>query len=184
MRKDDINTIRAALLYIISKLNRSDAYGIVKAAYYAQENHFVKYALPIFNDKFIAMPFGPVPSLIYDSLKVARGEKPKCSRQTLNEAKQIAEGINFDGEMFSSASKADMDYLSKSAVECLDDAIERVSGKPFGVIMNDTHGAEWERASKSQNNVMDDIAIARECGASQEALDYLSEYLAISRHIS
>lgn len=75
--KEDIFTIKTILLYIIknSSDNRHDVYSIVKTAYYAQQRHFVKWALLIFRDKISELPFGPVPSTLYNILRLSRGEE-------------------------------------------------------------------------------------------------------------
>lgn len=69
--KDDILVIKAVLLYILthSKDGKRDIYSLVKAAYYAQQNHLARYGTPLFKDCICALPFGPVPSNIYNILK-------------------------------------------------------------------------------------------------------------------
>ena len=48
--KDDILVIKAVLLYILthSKDGKRDIYSLVKAAYYAQQNHLARYGTPLF----------------------------------------------------------------------------------------------------------------------------------------
>ena len=74
MRESDIQRIKAALLYILNKMpeGSNDIYHIVKSAYYAQREHLIRYGIPLFRDSICALKFGPVPSLIYNVLKVAR----------------------------------------------------------------------------------------------------------------
>lgn len=71
-----------------------------------------------------------------------------------------------------------MDYLSTSNIECLNEAISKVASMSFSEIKNDTHGEEWNRAYfQSSNKVMDNLNIAREAHASEEAVEYLQETL-------
>ena len=171
------------MLYILNKMpdGTRDVYHIVKTAFYAQKNHFVKYALPLFNDRISALPFGPVPSLMYNILRVARGESQPyrfCDDRVLS---RIAATINYQDESFTANEQPDMECLSKSNIECLDEAIKEVSRMKFDKLMANTHGAEWTRAFyKSTNHKMDDLNIARENGASEEVLGYLADSLAIN----
>lgn len=178
MKKDDILTMKAVLLYIIknSSENRRDVYSIVKTAYYAQQLHFAEWGLPIFNDKISALPFGPVPSTLYNILKLARGDEQERFYLQKSGADIIAEAVGFKDESFSTKEEPDMDYLSESDIECLDKAIAKVAGMNFSQIMNDTHGKEWERAfNNTKDKVMDDLNIAREGGANEAVIDYLRE---------
>ena len=146
MTKEDALTMKAVLLYIIknSSEDKRDVYCIVKTAYYAQQLHFAKWALPIFKDKICALPFGSVPSLMYDILKLSRGEV---------EAKA---------------------FLRKNGVDKIAEAISKVASMSSSEIKNDTHGEEWNRAYfQSSNKVMDNLNIAREAHASEEAVEYL-----------
>lgn len=75
-----------------------------------------------------------------------------------------------------------MECLSKSNIECLDEAIKEVSRMRFDKLMAKTHGAEWTRAfHNSANRKMDDLNIARENGASEEVLSYLADSLDIDK---
>ena len=178
MKKDDILTMKAVLLYIIknSSENRRDVYSIVKTAYYAQQLHFAEWGLPIFNDKISALKFGPVPSTLYNILKLARGNEQERVFLQKSGTDKIADAIGFKDESFSYNEEPDMDYLSKSDIECLDKAIAKVARMSFTQIMNDTHGREWERAfNETKDKVMDNLNIAREGGASEAVVDYLRE---------
>ena len=184
MREPDIQRMKAVLLYILNKMpdGTRDVYHIVKTAFYAQKNHFVKYALPLFNDRISALPFGPVPSLMYNILRVARGESQPyrfCDDRVLS---RIAAAIDYQDESFTSNEQPDMECLSKSNIECLDEAIGEVSRMRFDKLMAKTHGAEWTRAFHNPtSHKMDDLSIARESGASEEVLAYLADSLEIDK---
>ena len=92
---------------------------------------FRKYALPLFNDRISALPFGPVPSLMYNILRVARGESQPyrfCDDRVLS---RIAAAIDYQDESFTANEQPDMECLSKSNIECLDEAIGEVSRMRF-----------------------------------------------------
>ncbi len=180
MKPQEVQTMKAVLLYIIqnSNANRRDVYSIVKTAYYAQQIHFAKWASPIFNDKIAALPFGPVPSTIYNILRISRGEseiRRFCKKDNID---SVADAIGFSDESFIAKEEPDLNFLSKSAIECLNESIAKVSEMDFGQIMRDTHGAEWTRVFNDGSlRFMDDLNIAREGGATEDVVNYLRESL-------
>lgn len=186
MRNDDIMTLKAALLYIInnSEGKHRDVYGIVKTAFYAQQIHLSETGSPLFNDVICALPFGPVPSCMYDILKLARGDENEMSFHQSDGLLKIASSIGWEDERYYAKEEPDMDFLSKSDIQCLDKAIDRVSGMSFNDIFAETHGPEWERAynsNKRGKKVMDLIKIAEEGGADASTLAYLKEYIELER---
>ena len=180
MRTDDILKIKAVLLYIIQNSNsdRHDVYSIVKTAYYAQQFHFAKWALPIFKDKIAALKFGPVPSTIYDILKISRGDASALRFHKNDTLHLVSEAIGFEDESFIAKEMPDMDFLSISEIECLNAAITKVASMGFGEIANDTHGEEWSRVwNDSSLHFMDNLRIAKEGGADDATVCYLKEAL-------
>ena len=176
---DNILKMKAVLLYILqhSERDRHNVYSIVKTAYYAQQLHFVKWALPLYKDKIAALPFGPVPSTIYDVLKMARGDKKVLAYYGNSPLKLIADTIGFQDEVFYAKEDADCDFLSQSNIECIDEAIAKVASMDFDEIVADTHGDEWNRVWNSKSRFMDDIMIAKEGGADDSIISYLQEAL-------
>lgn len=181
MTTDEMNTLKAVLLYIIEKSDASkcDVYGIVKTAFFAQRIHLAKFGCPLFKDDICALPFGPVPSAVYDVLKLARGDQKEWSFHTNDALSQVSESIGWDDERFSAKEQPDLDYLSMSDIEALDEAIATVSKMSFNEILSSTHGPEWTRAfnNESGKRVMDVVKIAKEAGADEATLQYLKEYL-------
>lgn len=184
MTTEDAMTIKAVLLYIIqhSGSGRRDVYSIVKTAYYAQQLHFAKWALPIYDDRIAALPFGPVPSAIYNILRLARGEEKERRFLEKSGLDVAAKAIDFENEDFIAKEEADIRYLSQSAIGCLDEAIAKVAKMNFGDIVKETHGAEWNRAYHDKTSkVMDDLNIAREGGADESIVEYLRENLELNK---
>ena len=186
MNKDDIMTLKAALLYIIKKseAKRCDVYGIVKTAFYAQQIHLSESGSPLFNDDICALPFGPVPSGMYDILKMARGDENEMAFHKTDGLSSVVSAIGWKDERYFAKEDPDMDYLSASDIQSLDEAIDRVSRMSFNDIYSDTHGKEWERAFNSKKRgkkVMDIIKIAEEGGADKAMLAYLKEHLELEK---
>ena len=55
-----------AVLYVANRLERKDFHKIFKVLYFADREHLTKYGRPITGDTYVAMEYGPVPSMIYD----------------------------------------------------------------------------------------------------------------------
>ena len=179
MKRDDLMTLKAVLLYILENGGdkmRRNVYYIVKTAYFAQQKHLTKWLCPIFNDKIVALPFGPVPSSIYDALKMSRGDQKTILFHDSDGLKEVSDAISFEDEVFMPKEKVDMDWLSKSDIDSLQEAIEEVSQMTFEQILQATHGSEWQRAFDS-DKMMDYVEIAKEGGLSGEALEYLKDNL-------
>ena len=183
--KDDILVIKAVLLYILTHSNdgQRDIYSLVKTAYYAQQNHLAQYGTPLFKDCICALPFGPVPSNIYNVLKMASGDSNELNYHRSDDMHLASDAINFKSGRYSSKEDPNMDFLSKSDIESLNYGIEKVAKMSFNQIKEDTHGMEWNRAfnSKSSLKEMNLLNIAKEGDASSDALRYLEDFLETDR---
>ena len=177
----DISVMKAVLLYIVGRWSGTqecDVYHIVKAAFYAQKYHLARYFTPLYPDTIVALPYGPVPSAMYDVLKIARGDVQAMRYHKNDGLGEVAAAVHFENEAFSTNERPDMDYLSRSQVECLDDALAEVGRMDFNTIRNTTHQNEWNRAFNDPvSKKMDMVAIAKEEGANSDALEYLKESL-------
>ena len=185
--KNEISTLKAVLLYIINGWNgtqKCDVYHIVKAAFYAQEFHLVRYMRPLCKDNIIALPYGPAPSSVYDALKIARGDAKAIAYHEGDGLVEVAAPIVFSDEIFSTEEKPDMDFLSRSQVECLDAALQKVGEMSFDELVSHTHQSEWKRASRTPSKRMDLLAIAREGGADESAIDYMKQSLELDKALA
>ncbi len=183
--KDDILVIKAVLLYILTHSNdgQRDIYSLVKTAYYAQQNHLAQYGTPLFKDCICALPFGPVPSNIYNVLKMASGDSNELNYHRSDDMHLASDAISFKSGRYSAKEDPNMDFLSKSDIESLNYGIEKVAKMSFNQIKEDTHGMEWNRAfnSKSSLKEMNLLNIAKEGDASSDALRYLEDFLETDR---
>ncbi len=181
MTREETLTLKAIVLYILKNgTTRAShtVYYIVKIAFVAQQKHLAKYLCPLFEDKIMALQFGPVPSDIYDALKIARGDANAMYYHRNDDLHLIYDSISFSDEIFTADENPDMNYLSPSAIECLDEALKTVSSMTFEEIVNATHGDEWTRAYNNQDSKdMNCLAIAKEGGADEASIPYLKENL-------
>lgn len=158
-----INTI----LYVAERIGKKkDMHKIFKTLYFADKYHLSRYGRTITGDNYIAMEYGPVPSRISDFFKSVRGD-------SFFPAGEFAKYFHFINRyMIEPDLKADLDYLSESDVECLDEAIELCKDKSFRELCDVSHDYAWNETKKnSQINIGD---ILRECCESEAYIDYIN----------
>lgn len=172
------------MLYIIQNIRpeKRTVYFIVKAAFLAHQKHMVDYCVPMLDDTIKALKFGPVPSDIYDILKIARGEENIYRYHQNKDIDLILNAIAFEDEFYSILENPDLEELSPAAIVCLDAAIEMANRMSFDEVIKTTHNGEWYKAFNNPvTHVMDDVSIAKEAGISKEGLDYLEYSLKLDK---
>jgi len=70
MDKYDVEKLKAVTLYILKKCGATDYIHLFKILYFAEKEHYADYGKRITKDTFIAMEHGPVPSFLYNALKL------------------------------------------------------------------------------------------------------------------
>jgi uncharacterized phage-associated protein len=138
-----------ALTYIASKWPGVTAFFAAKVLFFAEKQHLNRYSRPIVGDTFIAMANGPVPTTLYDFIK------GKLDQAGDPEAIMAALLIERDPYPRIAAQRApDIDALSPSDLECLDEAIAFCKKRRFDALSNLTHQERaWLEAP--QNGPMD-----------------------------
>ena len=123
-----------ALTYVASKWPRLTAFFAAKVLFFAEKKHLNRYARPIVGDTFIAMPNGPVPSTLYDFIK------GKLDQAGDPDAIMAALSIKRDPyPLLAAQREPDLDALSPSDLECLDEAIVFCQSHNFGALSSLTH---------------------------------------------
>jgi len=167
--KFDIETAKAAILYISRELGRADLIRLFKMLYFAERNHLAKWGELIVNDTYIAMKNGPVPSIIYDLFKNIRGDGFRDKKyDTFYNAFTVEDGYNVIPLEF-----PDMDHLSRASIEAIDQSILENKDIDSYALSMKSHDYAWNNADK--NNTIDFIDIAKAGGASDEMIDYILE---------
>lgn len=146
----------AALTYIAQHDRERTLHSVFKALYAAEKLHLSRYADTIVGDSFIAMEYGPVPSAMYNLAKALGG----------------ADTVKFvDGEHFVAAKRflevsgyhvrakclPDLDELSDSAIECLDEAIKALAPMTYGQRVDWSHDEAWRQAPENGTMTWDAI---------------------------
>lgn len=133
--------ILEAILWIANKRPGIDFIHIMKILYYADKEHLVKHGRPVIGDKYCRLPMGPVPSTAYDLVRL---NAARIDAHTLSEAgsaictSQTRIG-DYDVPTVQPLRPARMDFLSRSDVVCLQNALDAYADMPSTALSDLTH---------------------------------------------
>ncbi len=173
--KADIARILAPALYILNKTgNKLNKQKLFKILYFADKEHIAKYGRTFSGEPYIAMSNGPVPSRLYDYIKIVEGKYKFPIPDDFIEEVNVYLGVE-DPYWVLSRKNVDMDFLSRSAIKSLDHSIATYKNKSFGELSELSHDNAWKAAN--QNTEISIIEIAKDAGANEEMLSYIKETL-------
>lgn len=167
----------AALLYVAAKLERKDFHKIFKILYFSDRKHVADYGIPITGDIYIAMDAGPVPSKIYDILKIVRGDSYISDTEHFGDLFEIVNWMYVSPKI-----SADIRYLSKSDLACIDDSICRYGSLSYDEIKEKSHDIAWRSTPKDFAISYENIAY--EAGLDSSDCDYIIENSKLSNALS
>jgi len=121
-----------AILYLAKKISNSDIYGICKLLYLVDKTSLEKYGRFIFGETYVAMEEGATPSGAYDLLKQA--------------AKTTSSEIKIEGNNIIALRNPNLDYLSESDIECLEQIINIYGRLPNWARAREAHDDAWKKA--------------------------------------
>lgn len=165
-----------SILYIIQQMGgKADMHKIFKTLFFADQEHLSKYGRTITGDVYIAMNYGPVPSKIDDIFKAVRGD-------SFFSAGELKNYFHFFTKYCVTNDKEpDLDYLSKSDLMCLDNAINKCKHLNFYDLTNLSHGLAWQVTDKDRAMSYSDIL--REAGDTEEYINYISNRLELENSL-
>lgn len=163
-----------SLLYALQKLGGvTDMHKLCKILYFADQRHLSKYGRSITGDVYIAMRYGPVPSCVDDILKALRGDSFFSSSPEIAPVKSL---MRFENKyMVRGLVEADLDELSGSDIECLDNAIELCRNKSFQDLTEFSHGMAWSNTQRDRSISVKDIL--REAGDEEAYVEFIADNL-------
>jgi len=162
----DFNESKAieTILYLANRISDPCRYSICKMLYLADKTSLGKYGRFIFGESYSAMRYGAIPSKSYDLLKQI-AEEPK-------------DELVVEGNIITPLRDADLDYLSESDIECLDQTIAIYDGNTRKM-RRDAHDNAWEKAWDNRGEKSSaDISvrsIAKILANSEDLIDYLTD---------
>ena len=173
---DKIKTLNA-LLYVASRVQRKDIHKIFKIIYFADRQHLADWGRPITGDTYIAMEAGPVPSRMYDMLKIVRGDS------YLPDYENLGSYYRIDNWMYVTPLKdADINKLSKTEISALDDSISKYSLLSYDEIKEKSHDIAWRSTARDFAIKWDQIAL--EAGLDTEDMKCLNEFSKLEAALS
>lgn len=158
-----------ALLYVANRIQRKDFHKIFKIIYFAERQHLADWGRPITGDTYIAMEAGPVPSRIYDMLKMVRGDSYLPDTEGLGQYFQIENWM-----YVRPLQDADLNKLSPNEQKALSDSIEKYASLSYDEIKEKSHDIAWRSTARDYSISWE--SIAREAGLDSEDLECINEY--------
>lgn len=172
------------VLYILEKTGGVDFYHTFKILYYAEMKHLAKWGSKIIGDDFCSLPYGPVPTKLYDAVK-------QLGNIHLNGllAQELDQAVSFAGEdapqVLLGKRSPDMTYISESETEALDAAIKENANISFAVLKQKSHDAAWEEAFMSTGKkVISPVSMAKVINADASILEYIQEQELLQQSLS
>lgn len=110
----------------------------------ADRKHLERNGRFITGDNYIAMKNGPVASNIYNFIKAVRGDNVFISGELLD---RLAKSFSVDNYNINPLRNPDLDYLSKSDIQCLDESIADNKALTFGQLNDKSHDELWKSAN-------------------------------------
>lgn len=165
------------LLYVANRIQRKDFHKIFKIVYFADRQHLADWGRPITGDTYIAMEAGPVPSRIYDMLKIVRGDSYLPDQEGLGRYYRV------DNWMYiTPLQDADLNKLSKTEQEALDWSMNSYGSLSYDEIKEKSHDIAWRSTARDFSIKWDDIA--REAGLDTEEMECLNEFSRLEAALS
>ena len=164
----------AALLYITRRLislkstkAKPDLHKIFKIMYFADQKHLARYGRPVLGDFYIAMDHGPVPSQVYDMIKIVRGET------IFQSARGYSAFFDVSDHYVHPKQKPDMDLFSESDLECINESLRENRYLSFEQLKTKSHDNAYCKAAKDDKISYKEMA--KQAGANASMLTYIQE---------
>ena len=158
-----------ALLYVANRVQRKDFHKIFKIIYFADRQHLADWGRPITGDTYIAMEAGPVPSRLYDMLKIVRGDSYLPDMEGLSKYFQVENWM-----YVRPLQDADLNKLSANEQEAMSEAIEKYATLSYDEIKEKSHDVAWRSTARDFSISWDNIA--REAGLDEVEVACLRDY--------
>jgi len=142
----DPRAAREIIVYLAKRLQEPSFHRIAKLLYFADKLHLQRYGRLILGDRYVAMKYGPVPSFVYDMLKAARNASSGGTRES-----QPAFTVHSNGRTVLPLRSADLDWISDSERECLDEVIRLYGNRSFQELTDLSHDEAWRQTEENRS---------------------------------
>ena len=188
MTRDDILKLKAVTLYILKQCGGElDFIHLFKILYFAERSHYAAYGKHLVADTFCAMERGPVPSFLYDAVKVATGISGCTDASAL---KLISSALAPAGGecryyIVRALEEPDMDELSRAAIASLDKSISENQNKDARQLSEESHDEAWREAWNYKHaSPMKSLSIAKAGGAEDGFASYIAEQEKLDNYLA
>ena len=169
----DTDTAVNAAAYVIQRLGEVDFHKVFKVLYFAEQYHLKTYGMPLTGDAYQAMPYGPVPSFVYDVFRASeKGESP--FQKAMFYADRFSVHRLGKKPIVAALVAADLDELSASHIEALNYSIEENRGLSFNDLVTKSHDAAWDKSEKNEDVEMSYLDIAEAAGSSADMMSFIA----------
>lgn len=188
---DQILKIKSTVLYILEKMPEGvDYIHLFKTLYFAQQEHLVRYGMPIMDDSFMARKHGPVAALTYKVLRGVEG-KVNVTDEHLFDFMQSVKVEMIEGHQIVSICNGvtcDVDELSVSNTKVLDKWIDKCKDIESFDLSDLSHDEAWQTAKSKTELTGEDTKItlydmAKAAGANDAMLGVIRERQINSREL-
>ena len=158
------------VLYVANQLRYPTLHSVSKVLYFADKEHLSRYGSLLSGDNYVAMRHGPVPSAIYNLLKAAAGRQEPLIPAQFDEL--VSQSLKVeDQSRVLPLREANLDLLSASQCECLDESIKANGKLSLKRLADKSHDAAWK--SVDENDLIEVKAIAKTLPNAKQVLAYL-----------
>lgn len=162
----DFNREKAieVIIYLAERIPEADLYSVGKLLYFADKTSLERFGRFICGESYVAMQKGPVPSNVYDIMKEAVDDG--------------SNGFIVENDYYvKSLRPADLDKLSDSDIQCLDQIIELFGQVPNWIKRDISHDEAyyeaWNARGRKKSAPMSIESIARILEDADDLIEHL-----------
>lgn len=183
LSEEDLLKLKAVALYVLNKCGELDYFHLFKILYFADKNHYAKWGRRIIKDTFCALPKGPVPSVLFDAIKIVTKQSNSHFNKRLHIISDALDNPDTTYYYILHAKEMpDMDYLSKSDREELDKSILENKNIDIQTLSDRSHDSAWKDAwNKKPATPIDPLKMAESGGADSSMMAYIKEMAEIDK---
>lgn len=166
---DKISSIIAHVAIEVEKITASplDIHKLFKILYFADANYLIDCGYSITDDTYIKMSNGPVPSKIYDIIKVLR--ENVVSFDIMESYKKLFKISNH--KYIKVLNTPDYDEIPVKELEFINNSIVENALLNFERLTEKSHGISWQNASNAKP--INEFDIIKEFGGTSENIQYI-----------
>ena len=156
------------ILYIVERLQRRDLHKVFKILYFSDREYLANYGYPITCARYVAIQARPVPSKVYDIVRMVRGDSYFQDTENIKEYFTIE-----DWKYIKPAKAANLRKIAPAEIEAIDKCLDQYGNLSYQRVKEKSEEEAGERTARDNSITVE--AIAREGGLSTEDLEYVAE---------